>query len=137
MCVVPMMGSPPIPPGWRNRGRAVRRSSDRSGVGLGEQSDGALADDVGRRDAYQRFAGSDEAGAVPANDAGDLVAVGVDRGLGQRPEFGGVLDQDAFGDDDDETDACFDGFDDGALGEGRRNEDDGDLGSGLCQLTAP
>lgn len=77
------------------------------------------------------FARGDDAGAVRSDDAGDTVAVGVKLGLGDCPEFGGVLNRNAFSNDYNEADAGFDGFNHGVLGECRRNEDDGDVGAGF------
>src|SRR5690606_5261829 len=62
---------------------------------------------------------------VRAEDAG-LVALAAR----VRPEGGGVVHRDAFGDDDRQADLGVDRLDDGVLGELRRHEDHGDVGAG-------
>ena len=78
------------------------------------------------RDADERLAGGDDAGAVRADDAG-LVALRLRVG----PELGGVLHGNALGDDDEQRDLGVDGLDHGVLGEGRRHERDRDVRAGL------
>ena len=84
---------------------------------LRDEPDRSRSGDRRRRDACERLARRDDAGAVGADDPGALA-------LGVRPELSAVLDRDALGDDDEETDLSVDRLDDGVLGEGRRHEDD-------------
>src|SRR5690606_2972861 len=92
-------------------------------AGLGHEADAAGPGDVGQRDADVRLAGTDDAGAVRADEAHALV-------LGVGEELGGVGHREALGDDADERHARVDGLDDRALGVGRRDEDDGDVRTG-------
>ena len=101
------------------------------GTGLGNQTNLALAGDVRRDNTNQALLGGDDAGAVGANDTGDLLAVLVHGCLRSCPELCGVLNRNALGDDDDEADLSLDSLENCCLGEGRGNEDDGDVRAGL------
>lgn len=75
--------------------------------------------------------GGDDAGAVGADDAGNLLAVLVHGCLSGCPELCGVLNRNTLGDDDDEANLSLDSLENCCLGEGRGNEDDGDVRAGL------
>src|SRR5699024_4567731 len=80
-------------------------------AGLRDEAQLALLRDVGRDDAGQRLTGGDDARAVGSDDAG-----GVAGRLRTGPDLGRILNRDAFGDDDEQTDTCIDGLDRGVLG---------------------
>ena len=125
MCVVPMIGSPPMPTAEREAEvpQLVHHLVGQR-AGLRHQSDPAGLGDVGRDDAGVGLAGADQARAVRADDPGGAL------GLRVGEEVRGVVHRHALGDHDDQRHRGVDGLDHRALGAGRRHEHDRHVGAG-------
>lgn len=92
------------------------------GARAGDHSDRAFLENVTGHDAHLALIGSDDSGAVSAEE--DRFAVGFNFVDGAHH----VVDGNPFGDQGDEGDSCIFGFENGISGEWRGDKDEGGVG---------